>query len=469
MNQYQLAVIGAGPGGYVAAIRAAQLGLKTVVIENRDVGGTCLNRGCIPTKALLHASEVYRQVKEASSLGLDIAQAGYQIERMHEKKEKVVLQLRGGVEQLFKVNKIDLIRGSAAIFAPHEIAITGGEDCRITADHILIATGSVPSLPPIPGIDLPGVVSSDQILEGDPVDYQSLVIIGGGVIGVEFATFYQNLGCKVTIIEAMDRLLPTMDREISQNLGMILKKRGASIYTGAMVEKIAEQDRILSCHFSQNGQEHSVQAQGILVAVGRRPNTQGLFGPQVTVQMERGRIVTGPDFSTSIPNIRAIGDVASSIQLAHFASAQGIAAAEIIAGRQSSVDLSVVPSCIYTDPEIASVGLSADEAKAQGIAVQTGKFLMAANGKTIIEGKDRGFIKVVCDAESGALLGAQLMCARATDLISEFANGISNRLTAEQMRRVIRPHPTFSEAVSEAFEDIEGQAIHIAPKRRPTK
>ena len=212
-----------------------------------------------------------------------------------------------------------------------------------------------------------------------------------------------------------------------------------------------------------------MQAQGILVAVGRRPNTQGLFGPQVTVQMERGRIVTGPDFSTSIPNIRAIGDVASPIQLAHFASAQGIAAAEIIAGRQSSVDLSVVPSCVYTDPEIASVGLSADEAKAQGIAVQTGKFLMAANGKTIIEGKDRGFIKVVCDAESGALLGAQLMCARATDLISEFANGISNRLTAEQMRRVIRPHPTFSEAVSEAFEDIEGQAIHIAPKRRPTK
>ncbi|MCI9406515.1 MAG: FAD-dependent oxidoreductase, partial [Oscillospiraceae bacterium] len=203
MNQYQLVVIGAGPGGYVAAIRAAQLGLKTAVIENRDVGGTCLNRGCIPTKALLHASEVYRQAKEAYSLGVDILQASYQMDRIHEKKEKVVLQLRGGVEQLFKANKIDLIRGSAAILAPHKVSVTGGENSLLTTDHILIATGSVPSCPPIPGIDLPGVVSSDQILEGDPIDYKSLVIIGGGVIGVEFATFYQNLGCEVAIIEAM--------------------------------------------------------------------------------------------------------------------------------------------------------------------------------------------------------------------------------------------------------------------------
>ncbi len=469
MNQYQFAVIGAGPGGYVAAIRAAQLGLKTAVIENRDVGGTCLNRGCIPTKALLHASEVYRQTKEASDLGLEILQATYHMDRMHERKEKVVLQLRGGVEQLFKANKIDLIRGRATIIAPHKITVSGAENCQITADHIVIATGSVPALPPIPGLDLPGVVTSDQILEGDPIDYKSLVIIGGGVIGVEFATFYQNLGCNVTIVEAMDRLLPTMDREISQNLGMILKKRGASIHTGAMVQKVTNEDGVLSCHFVQNDQDHVVQAQGILVAIGRRPNTQELFGPGISPKMDRGRIMTEPDFSTSIENVWAIGDVASSIQLAHLASAQGIAVAEIIAGHKLSPDLSTVPACIYTDPEIASVGLSADEAKAQGISVQTGKFLMAANGKTIIEGKDRGFIKVVCDADSGVLLGAQLMCARATDLVSEFANGISNHLTAEQMRRVIRPHPTFSEAVTEAFEDLEGHAVHVAPRRRPAK
>ena len=223
MNQYQLAVIGAGPGGYVAAIRAAQLGIKTAIIEKQDVGGTCLNRGCIPTKALLHASEIYHQARNALELGLDIQVGGYDMGRLHDRKEKVVLQLRGGVEQLLKANQVDLIRGEATIMAPHQIEVAGSDCPSVTADHILIATGSVPARPPIPGLDLPGVVTSDEVLEGDPVDYKSLIIIGGGVIGVEFATFYQQLGCEVTILEAMDRLLPAMDREISQNLGKILK------------------------------------------------------------------------------------------------------------------------------------------------------------------------------------------------------------------------------------------------------
>ncbi|MDD3193526.1 MAG: dihydrolipoyl dehydrogenase [Oscillospiraceae bacterium] len=469
MNDYQLAVIGAGPGGYVAAIRAAQLGLKTVVIENRDVGGTCLNRGCIPTKTLLHAAEVYHQAKDAQELGLDIPEVGYHMGRIHDRKLKIVLQLRGGVEQLFKANKIDLVRGTATIVAPHEISIIGSDNGRITADHILVATGSLPARPPIPGLELPGVVTSDEILDGEPMDYKSLIIIGGGVIGVEFATFYNRLGCDVTIVEAMDRLLPTMDREISQNLTMILKKRGVAVYTGAMVQEISAKKSQLCCLFHKDGQEESVLAQGVLVAIGRRPNTEGLWGPDLSPEMERGRIVTAADFSTSLENIWAIGDVTSRVQLAHMASSQGIAVAETIAGQALSVDLSVVPSCIYTDPEIASVGLSADEAKERGIAVKTGKFMMAANGKTQIEGKDRGFIKVVCDEASGVVLGAQLMCARATDLVSEFADAIVNRLTSEQMRRVIRPHPTFTEAVTESLEDLEGHAIHVAPKRRPAK
>ena len=469
MSNYQLAVIGAGPGGYVAAIRAAQMGLKTVVIENQDVGGTCLNRGCIPTKALLHAAEVYHQAQNARELGLEIPETGYHMGRIHDRKLKIVLQLRGGVEQLLKSNKIDLLHGTATITAPHEISVMGSDNGQITADHILIATGSVPARPPIAGLDSPGVVTSDEVLEGDPIDYKSLVIIGGGVIGVEFATFYNRLGCEVTILEAMDRLLPTMDREISQNLGMILKKRGVNVQTGAMVQEITSKDGILCCRFRKGDQEESVQAQGVLVAIGRRPNTESLFGPGIEPQTERGRIVTNDDFSTSLENIWAIGDVTSRIQLAHLASAQGIAAVERIAGHSPSIDLSLVPSCIYTDPEIASVGLTADEAKAQGLSVKTGKFMMAANGKTLIEGKDRGFIKVVCDEETDVLLGAQLMCARATDLVSEFADAISNRLTAEQMRRVIRPHPTFTEAVTEALEDLEGQAIHAAPKRRLAK
>ena len=464
MNHYQLAVIGAGPGGYVAAIRAAQLGLKTAVIESRDVGGTCLNRGCIPTKALLHAADVYHQAQNAQELGLEISETGYHMGRIHDRKRKIVLQLRGGVEQLFKANKIDLLRGTATITAPHEISVTGSDNSQITADHILIATGSVPARPPIPGLDLPGVVTSDEVLEGNPIDYKNLVIIGGGVIGVEFATFYNRLGCEVTILEAMERLLPTMDREISQNIGMILKKRGVSIHTGAMVQKITADDGTLCCQFAKGDQNQSVRAQGVLVAIGRRPNTEGLFESEMTPEMERGRIVTSEGFSTSLEQVWAIGDVTSRIQLAHLASAQGIAVAERIAGHTPSVNLSLVPSCIYTDPEIASVGLTADEAKAQGISVKTGKFMMAANGKTLIEGTDRGFIKVVCDAETDILLGAQLMCARATDLVSEFTQAIVNRLTAQQMRRVIRPHPTFSEAVTEALEDLENHAIHAAPK-----
>ena len=261
MNHYQLAVIGAGPGGYVAAIRAAQLGLKTVVIENRDVGGTCLNRGCIPTKALLHAADIYHQAQNAQELGLDIPEVSYHMGRIHDRKLKIVLQLRGGVEQLFKANKIDLLRGTATILAPHEISVTGSDNGRVTADNILIATGSVPARPPISGLNLPGVVTSDEVLEGDPVDYKSLVIIGGGVIGVEFATFYHRLGCEVTIIEAKERILPTMDREVSQNLGMILKKRGISIHTSATVEEITTDGGMLCCQFSKGDQQEFVRTQ----------------------------------------------------------------------------------------------------------------------------------------------------------------------------------------------------------------
>jgi len=468
MNHYQLAVIGAGPGGYVAAIRAAQLGLTTAVIESRDVGGTCLNRGCIPTKALLHASEAYHTALHSEALGIDVNGVSYDIDRIHERKAQVVSQLRSGVEQLFKSNKIDLIRGTGTITAPHTITVSG-QDEPVTADHILIATGSVPARPPITGLDTEGVVTSDEVLEGAPVDYKSIVIIGGGVIGVEFATFYNQLGCQVTIVEAMDRLLPTMDREISLNLSMILKKRGVTVHTGAMVKEIGKDENGLWCKFAVGEKEDTVSAEGVLVAIGRRPNTAGLFGEGIEIEMDRGRIVTDETLRTSMENVWAIGDVTSRIQLAHTASAQGTVTAERIAGAEPSVDLSVIPSCIYTDPEIASVGITADEAKAAGIPVKAGKFLMSANGKTLIAGTDRSFIKVVCHAETDVILGAQLMCARATDLISEFADAIVNKLTAAQLRSVIRPHPTFTEGVTEALEDLEGHAIHVAPRRRPAR
>lgn len=466
MKEYPLIIIGAGPGGYEAAIRAAQLGLKPALIEARQVGGTCLNRGCIPTKALLHAAQLYRETKQFDSIGLHIEGCSFDISKVHQRKNEVLAQLRSGIEQLIKANKIDLYRGVGTITGPHSVQVVSEEGQEeLCAENILIAAGSKPARPPIPGLDLPNVVTSDELLFLEDRMYQNLVIIGGGVIGVEFASVYSAFGCTVTIIEAMERILPTMDREISQNLAMILKKRGVKIHTGAMVEKLEQSEQGLSCFFTEKGKAQTAEANGVLVSIGRRPNTEGLFQEGFSVEMQKGRIITDSNFQTSVPSIRAIGDVTSLIQLAHVASAQGICAVERIAGKEPSICLDAVPGCVYTDPEIASVGLTEEEAKTQGIPLRKGKFIMSGNGKTLIEQGERGFIKLLFHGETDVLLGAQLMCARATDLISELTTAIVNRLTAGQLASVIRPHPTFTEAVTEAVEDAHGRAIHLSPKK----
>ena len=376
MNEYQLIVIGAGPGGYEAAIRAAQLGLTTALVENRQVGGTCLNRGCIPTKALLHAAALYRGVQEFESVGLCAQGVSFDIQKVHDRKNQVIEQLRSGIEQLIKANKIDLYQGTGTLTGPHSVTVATGEGpVELAGENILVATGSKPSRPPIPGLDLPHVGTSDEFLFLEDKLYENLIIIGGGVIGVEFASVYQSFGCKVTIVEAMDRILPPMDREISQNLAMILKKRGIAIHTGAMVERLEETPEGIACHFTQKGKEQVVTADGVLVAIGRRPNTDGLFAEGFSVEMERGRIVTDEAFRTSVPSIRAIGDVTAKIQLAHMASAQGLTAVELIAGKEPSICLTAVPGCVYTDPEIATVGLTEEECKEKGIAVRKGKYV----------------------------------------------------------------------------------------------
>ena len=467
MNEYQLIVIGAGPGGYEAAIRAAQLGLTTALVENRQVGGTCLNRGCIPTKALLHAAALYRGVQEFESVGLCAQGVSFDIQKVHHRKNQVIEQLRSGIEQLIKANKIDLYQGTGTLTGPHSVTVATGEGpVELTGENILVATGSKPSRPPIPGLDLPHVGTSDEFLFLEDKLYENLIIIGGGVIGVEFASLYQSFGCKVTIVEAMDRILPPMDREISQNLAMILKKRGIAIHTGAMVERLEETPEGIACHFTQKGKEQVVTADGVLVAIGRRPNTDGLFAEGFSVEMERGRIVTDEAFRTSVPSIRAIGDVTAKIQLAHMASAQGLTAVELIAGKEPSICLTAVPGCVYTDPEIATVGLTEEECKEKGIAVHKGKYIMSGNGKSIIEQADRGFIKLLFDEKTDVLLGAHLMCCRATDLISELSTAIVNKLTSKELSSVIRPHPTFTEAVTEAVESAHGMAIHLAPAKK---
>lgn len=469
MKEYQLIVIGAGPGGYEAAIRAAQLGLTTALIERRDVGGTCLNRGCIPTKAMLHSAQLYREAANFELFGLHTENTSFDWAKVHQRKNDVVVKLRTGIEQLIKANKIDFFNNSASISWKNDVQLDQGEVIR--GENILIATGSVPARPPIPGLDLPNVVTSDELLD-DPHFTQAdslakeILIIGGGVIGVEFASVFSSFGCHVTIVEAMERILPTMDREISQSLNMVLKKRGVSIHTGAMVEKLEQDENGLVCHFTEKGKAQAVPAQQVLVAIGRRPNTQGLFAEGFEVACERGRIVTDENFRTSVDSIYAIGDVTSKIQLAHMASAQGICAVHTIAGQKPPIDLRYVPGCIYTDPEIASVGITEDEAKQQGIPVKKGKFLMTGNGRSLIDEQERGFIKVLAHQETDVILGAQLMCSRATDIVAELATAIVNGLTCAQLAGVIRPHPTFCEGVTEAVEDVHAMAIHLAPKKR---
>lgn len=461
MNKYQLFVVGGGPAGYVAAIRGAQLGMKVAIAERSKLGGTCLNRGCIPTKSLLHSANIYAECSKLEEMGIFAENVSYDMKKIHERKANVVESLRAGVAQLLDANGVDVIAGNAIISGENVVTVDG---TSYAADKILVAAGSAPSRPPIPGLNLEGVVTSDEILEGTVKDYKSLVIIGGGVIGVEMASVYSALGCQVTIVEALDRILANMDKEFSQKMAMLMKKRGVQIYCSSMVEKIEQSEDGLKCCFTQKNQTQSVTAEGVLVSIGRRPNTKDLFLENITPELNRGFIAVNEQYESSIPGIYAVGDVIGGIQLAHKAEAEGMAAVELMNGNQPSVDLKLVPSCIYTSPEIASVGITADDAKKEGRAVKTGKYLMNGNGKSVIELQDPGFIKVVFDEETDALLGIQMMCGRASDLIGEFTGMIINGTTREQLLKGMRPHPSFCEGVSEAVEAVEGKSIHSAPK-----
>lgn len=456
-------ILGAGPGGYEAAIRAAQLKQKVALVEKDEVGGTCLNRGCVPTKALLHAAMGFEEVDRIAGWGIQAGQLTLDFDKMYARKDELVSTLREGIGRLLAQNGVTLVKGTGVIRDSHTVTVG---DRTLTAERILIATGSQPVLPNIPGINLPGVMTSDGLLSLPPIG-KSLVIIGGGVIGVEFASMFQALAYEITIIEALDRLLPQMDREISQNLSMIFKKRGAAILTGARVTEIQKSgDSALTVIYEAGGKQGQAVGDTVLVAIGRRAYTQGLFGEGFSLEMDRGRIVTDANHETSVPGVYAIGDVAGAIQLAHAASAQGIACVERAAGHAPSVREDLVPSCVYTRPEIACVGITADEAKAAGIAVRTGKYILSGNARTMIAGGERGFVKLVFDATTDVLLGAQIMCERATDMVNEMTVSISNGLTRDQMLKAIRPHPTFSESVTEALDSTLGMAIHMAPVRR---
>ena len=453
---YQLIVIGAGPGGYTAALRAAALGLHTAVVECREVGGTCLNRGCIPTKTLLHASQVYRDAVDGAAMGVHAAGASFDMGEIFAYKRGVSEKLRNGIHGLLKSAKVDLIEGVGRIAAPGQVDVTAADGAvsRYTAERILIATGSVNVRPPIPGLDLPGVMTSDELLEGCDRLYDSLIIIGGGVIGVEFATFYRNLGCAVTLVEGMDRLLPNMDRELGQNLQQIMKKQGVEVLTNAMVQSLEETENGLAVHVVQKGAEKTVAGEKVLCAIGRRAYWDGVFADGLTPEVRGKSLQVDENFQTSIPGVYAIGDASSAVQLAHVAAAQGTACVERMCGVADHVDLNVIPSCIYSAPEIAVVGITEAEAKEQGIPAVVGKCAMFGNARTVIEDPGRCFMKIVAHAETHEILGASLMCQHASDMISQISAAMVNRQTVENLRRVMRPHPSFEEAMTEALDAV---------------
>lgn len=462
MNKYDLIIIGGGPGGYVSAIRAAQLGMKALVIEKSKIGGTCLNRGCIPTKALLHSSHLYAEAAVGAKSGIHAEGLSYNMDEIFERKSAVSAKLTDGVKGLFKANKVDSVEGCAKVLAPGKVSVNGEV---YDADKIMIATGLVPAVPPFPGHDLPGVVTSNDILEGPVIDPKSITVIGGSVIGVELSTFYAELGIKVTVIEALDQLLTIVDKEFGAKLRSVLKKQGVDVFVKSAVQKIEKTDEGLTCFFETKGKEQSVTSEYVLVATGRKPDMSGLFAEGLEPEMNGRYIQVDDKFETSIPGIYAIGDIIGGIQLAHVSAAEGSACVEMIAGAEPETDLNVVPSCIYSDPEIATVGMTVEQAAEAGHEVIQGKYLMPGNGKSIIEFQDTGFIKVIADAATGQILGAHLMCQRASDIVGEFGTAIANKMTYSDMLKAMKPHPSFAEGVQEALEALEGRSIHSAPAR----
>lgn len=451
--QYDLVIIGAGPGGYEAAYEAADFGMKVALVEKDLVGGTCLNRGCVPTKTMMHSSDAYRIATRSANIGVSAEGVKADLNRIIDRKCEVSETLRDGIMFLLKKKKVDFVAGTAKVTDGHTVEISGNEEVsELTAANIMIATGSEPATPPIPGADLPGVLDSTGLLELRGEIMKDFVIIGGGVIGIEFATIYSDMGTNVTVVEAMDRLLPNMDKELGRSLKMNFKNRGIDTHTNAMVEKIEERNGRLVCFYKEKDKVQEVEADHILVCTGRRPVTKGVFSAELEEKLlgVRGFLQVDDCYRTEIPSIYGIGDAIGGTMLAHTATAEGRNAVAIMNGKEPEINMNVVAGCIYTSPEIASVGLTQDEAKEAGIDVITKKFPTSANGKTIIEELDRGFIKLVASKEDHTLLGAQLMCGRATDIIGELAVAIANGLTIDEVANTIHPHPTFVEAVCEA-------------------
>lgn len=449
-------IIGGGPGGYVAAIQAAHMGAEVTLIEKDRLGGTCLNRGCIPTKALLHSTEYLKAGEKAAQYGIDMSVNSFDLAKMAASKDSVVNQLVQGIEYLIKNNRIELIRGAASFVDRNTVEIScQGASVTKKAGNIIISTGSRPAVIKVPGWDSPKMMLSDDALSLNEVP-ERLAVIGGGAVGLELGYIYMNLGAEVTVVEMMPRLLPSMDEEIVDQLEMMLTFKGMKIMKSAQLKRITE----TGIEVSTGGGTLNVAADKVLMATGRTPYTEGLNLDRAGVATEKGRITVNSRMETSSSGIYAIGDVVGGIQLAHVASAEGMTAVANCRGKVTEMDYKVVPGCIYTLPEVAGVGLTEKQAVEQGYRVKTGKFGMSGCGKAVAVGQPEGMVKIVADEKYGEILGMHIIGSRATDLIAEGALAMKLEATAEELAATIHAHPTMSEAVCEAARDVFGMAIH---------
>jgi dihydrolipoamide dehydrogenase len=461
---YDVLVIGAGPGGYVAAIRAAQLGLKTACAESRaTLGGTCLNVGCIPSKALLHASELYDHAANGAlaKLGVKIDQMSLDLPTMQAQRIDAVKGLTGGIEFLFKKNKIDWLKGLATFTGPNTVTVDGKS---VTAKNIVIATGS--SVTPLPGVEVDNaggkIVDSTGALELDKVPGH-LVVIGGGVIGLELGSVWRRVGAKVTCVEFLDQILPGMDGDVRKEANKIFKKQGIEFKLGTKVTSAVAGDKgvTLTVEPAAGGAAATIEADVVLVSIGRRPNTEGLGLDKIGLELnKRGQIETDHDFATKVPGVWAIGDVIPGPMLAHKAEDEGIAVAENIAGLTGIVNHDVIPSVVYTAPEIAGVGLTEEAAKERG-AVKVGKFPMLANSRAKTNHEPDGFVKIIADAETDKVLGVWIIASVAGTMIAQAAQAMEFGASSEDIAYTCHAHPTHSEAIKEAAMAVTGKPIHV--------
>jgi len=461
MEQRGLVIVGGGPAGYVAALRAAQLGGKATIIEEQELGGTCVSKGCIPTKTLLHSAEIYHSISKASESGIIVRDASLNLSILQKHKNSVISNMITRLNNHIERKRIEVIKGRARLLPQKrlQVSVDKGQTETIQAENIIIATGAIPIRLSVPGADGPNVMSTNDLLQMKTVP-QRTVIIGGGVIGLEMATFLSRVGCKVTVIEFMAHCLSGQDREVVTVLEDSLRKEGIDIYCGASVSEIKDSPEGKSIVFKTGNEEKVIEAAAVAVCIGYKPNIDNLGLEECGIETGNGTIKVNEKMETSVPGVYAAGDITGGIMLAHAGYAEGRVAAQNAMGIDCCMDAAVVPQCIFTSPEVASAGLTEEEAAGSGYQTVIGRFPFAANGMAQIMGETRGLVKIVADEQYKQILGVHIVGPSASSLIHEAALAIKLEATAYDLQQTIHAHPTLAEALWEASLDVTGETLH---------